>query len=104
MPQTAAAPTEQLRLEDELGPLQRLGESAEYGELLIRLLELAGWKVHRRRAFAGDGVLLIATHRDGWDVTSSGPSLAAAVSPLFQQAIAIRSPHGADGDLDSVVI
>lgn len=88
---TAAAP-----LEDDLGPLQRLGDTVAWGELLIELLELNGWTIHRRRAFAGDGIILLATHPDGWDVEAAGPSVAAAATPLFVQAATIRPPQGDD--------
>lgn len=79
-------------LEDELGPLQPIGPDC--GELLLELLELNGWTVHRRPAFAGDGVLLIATHPDGYDIRADGPTTAAAATPLFWQAARIRPVDG----------
>ena len=80
-------------------PLERLGDSAGFGELLIELLERNGWRVHRRAAFAGDGVLLIATHPDGWDVRAGG-SLGGAAAELFMQAAARVTP----GDDDHLVL
>lgn len=89
MPQAAATDT---AATDELAGLQPIGDST--GELLLQLLELNGWTVHRRRAFAGDGVLLIATHPDGWDIQAGGPTVAAAATPLFVAACSIRPPAG----------
>lgn len=68
---------------------ERLGDSPALGEQLIRILEVANWAVHRRPAFAG-GVLLIATHPDGWDVRAAGATVAGAASRLFEQCVAIR--------------
>lgn len=50
--------------------------------------------MHRRRAFAGNGVLLIATHPSGYDVQAEGPTVAAAATPLFTAAAEIRPPTG----------
>jgi hypothetical protein len=72
-------------------PLQRLGDCAGFGEALIEVLELNGWTVHRRPAFGG-GVLLLATHPDGWDVRAGG-SMAGAAAELFQRAAAIIPPQ-----------
>jgi hypothetical protein len=69
------------------------------GELLLEQLELNGWTISRRRAFAGAGVLLIATHPSGYNVQSSGPTVAAATTPLFIEAATIRPPTGDDLDL-----
>lgn len=95
MPKAAAAPAAE-QPPDELVGLQRLGDSYEWGEMLAQLLELGGWTIHRRRAFAGNGVLLIATHPDGYDLRSTGPSFAAAISPLFIEAVTIRPSRDED--------
>ena len=79
----------------ESEPLQRLGDSAGFGETLIELLELNGWTVHRRVGFAGEGVLLIATHPDGWDIRAGG-SMGGAAAELFQRAAQIIAPRGDD--------
>ena len=73
-------------------PLERLGDSAGFGEMLIELLEHNGWTVHRRGAFAGDGVLLIATHPSGYDIQAGGTPGGAAAE-LFQRAAAILPPQ-----------
>lgn len=85
---TAAAPPS----EDDLGGLEPIGLTC--GELLLQLLELNGWTIHRRRAFAGNGVLLIATHPDGHDIQAEGPTIAAAATPLFTAAATRRPPTG----------
>lgn len=89
MPAAAATPAPAAAADD----LQRLGDSSALGEFLIGTLELAGWKVHRCGAFAG-GVLLIATHPDGWDVETGGRALTGAAVALFERCAAIRSPEG----------
>jgi hypothetical protein len=78
--------------------MERLGETIEWGELLIRLLELKGWKVHRRRAFAGDGVILIATNPAGYDVQAAGATVAEASFPLFMECVT-RIPGGDEEQL-----
>jgi hypothetical protein len=80
----------------DLGSLERLGDSFEFGSLLLQLLETPnaetgdpGWTIYIRRAFAGDGVLLIGTHPllDGVEVKAEGASVAAAAVPFFNDAV-----------------
>lgn len=68
--------------------LERLGDSDSWGQLLIGLLENAGWEV-TRRSVIGDGVLLIATGH-GTSVSAAGDTLAAAAAPLFERVMALR--------------
>lgn len=65
---------------------QRLGESAEFGECLLELLEKQGWKIQRRPGFAGGGVLLIATRRDvAYAVSGDGDTTSSAALCLFNE-------------------
>jgi len=67
--------------------MERLGESFDFGECLLEILEWHGWKIHdTRRAFAGNGVMLFATHPDGYDVQAEGPTVTAAATQLFLNA------------------
>jgi hypothetical protein len=86
--------------------MERLGDTVEFGEILLRMLELAnqetgrpGWTIHRRRGFAGDGVLLIATHPDGYDVSAAGATVAEAAIPLFLECVQ-RITVPAEGQLE----
>jgi hypothetical protein len=65
--------------------VERLGNSDAFGEVLLEILVRAGWVVERRRAFAGDGVLVIARHGD-FEFKAAGPSIAAAARELFHEA------------------
>lgn len=90
----AAPPLE----EQDLGSMERLGDTIEWGQMLIRLLELKGWTVHQRRAFAGDGVILIATNPAGYDVQAAGATIAEASFPLFMECVS-RIPGGNEEQL-----
>ncbi len=68
--------------------LERLGQSDEWGHLLIGLLERAGWEVVRR-PWLGDGVLLIATGH-GTSVSAAGDTLPSAAAPLFERVMALK--------------
>jgi hypothetical protein len=68
--------------------MERLGESIEWGELQLRLLELAGWTIERRPTIGG-GVLVFAS-KAGATVSAAGDTLAEASSALFQRALACR--------------
>lgn len=85
--------------EIELGPMQRLGETLEYGYLLLQLLELAGWDVVVTKPFAGvdeelqtGGVLVIANNGT-FEVKRVGESVAAIASDLFQEAMRLPRPR-----------
>lgn len=65
--------------------MERLGDSAAFGEVLLDVLERNGWLVHRQAAFAGEGVLVIA-RRNGLEFKATGPTVAAAAGELFQEA------------------
>jgi hypothetical protein len=65
---------------------QRLGESMEFGECLLELLEKQGWTISRRPGFAGVGVLLVATRRDvAYAVSGDGSTTASAALTLFNE-------------------
>jgi hypothetical protein len=98
-PSTLEAP-EQLRLPltDELPGveppvplygLERLGETAEFGSLLLRLLELNGWHVAQLRGFAGDGVLVIA-RKGPFEVARTGARLADIATDVFREAMHLK--------------
>lgn len=70
--------------------IPRLGESAEFRSLLLRLVELSGWTVEERPAFGG-GVLVIA-HRPGLPVIARRGETAADVAvPIFTEAMSQRA-------------
>ena len=85
-----------------LGSLQRLGETSEFGYLLLDLLGLDGWEVVVTSAFAGGsaeaearpGVLVIAS-RNGMEVKAVGDSVAAVACELFVEASKWRTRTGA---------
>lgn len=65
---------------------ERLGESMEFGEVLLELLEDQGWHIERRSMFAGAGLLLIATRPDiDHSMCGEGPSVAGAALSLFNE-------------------
>lgn len=81
--------------------MQRLGETFEFGAMLMQLLGLAGWTVVITKPFAGiheleqehaDGVLVIA-ERDGLEVRRTGASLADVASEIFSEAMALLPPR-----------
>ena len=81
--------------EIDLGSMQRLGESFEFGYMLLQLLELAGWQVAITRPFAGvdetlehAGVLVIA-ERGPFEVRRVGETVAHVASDLFQEAMSL---------------
>jgi hypothetical protein len=81
------------RLAEQDGPieLERIGESFEFGWLILELLERAGWLVHVTFAFAGQldgegtrGILVIAAHPDvGLPVEVTGRTVADCATPLL---------------------
>jgi hypothetical protein len=80
----------QLSVYDELdrlehGPLRRIGEGPELGELLLRPLLLKGWRLLEFPAFAGDGVVFVL-ERGGVEVRRTGASLAEVAIELFTEA------------------
>lgn len=68
--------------------LQRLGETTEFGSMLLRLLSLDGWEVVRTRAFGG-GVLVIA-RKGEHEIRRSGGSLADVACDVFGAAMALK--------------
>jgi hypothetical protein len=74
--------------------MQRLGETAEFGGLLLRLLQLNGWEIvgpdDGVTAFAGEGVLVIA-RRGEHEVRRTGPSVAAIAPVLFVEASRLQN-------------
>jgi hypothetical protein len=69
--------------------LERLGETREFGSLLLRLLSLDGWDVGHVRAFAGDGVLVVA-RRGELEVRRQGASVADVACDVFTEAMELR--------------
>jgi hypothetical protein len=74
---------------EQLHGLERLGDSDAFGEQLVRLLEIAGWEVERTRAFAGEGLLVIA-RKGPFELKATGPTLAAAIPDVFEKAMQLR--------------
>lgn len=66
--------------------IPRLGETPEFGSLLLRLLKLGGWEVDELPAFAGDGVIVIARRR-GRVVQLAGATLADVAVPIYKLAM-----------------
>jgi hypothetical protein len=63
------------------GDLERLGETREWGLLMLHLLELDGWKVTIRPRLA-DGVLVYA-QRDRLVIFRAGDTIADVAVELF---------------------
>jgi hypothetical protein len=80
-----------LPLDDVAGDgLVRLGETDEFGSLLLRLLELDGWEVATGLpAFAGAGVLVIA-RKGPFEVKRTAPRLADIATDVFVEARSLR--------------
>jgi hypothetical protein len=85
------------RVGDQDGPieLERLGESFEFGWLILELLENAGWLVHVTVPFAGQldgkgtrGVMVVARHEllDGVDLRVTGRTVADCATPLLVES------------------
>lgn len=71
------------------GGLERLGESREWGDSLLRLLEVGGWTVDRRPAALERGVLVIAS-KNGHEVRDSAETLAEVAGRVFEAAIRVQ--------------
>jgi hypothetical protein len=69
-------------------PLERLGQTQEWGEVLVGLLEQAGWRITQRELIDG-GVVLTATGC-GTSVSAAGDTSAAAAAPLFERVMALK--------------
>lgn len=83
-----------LEADDEL---QRLGETREFGYLLLELLNHAGWDVVVTAAFAGEGVLVIARGVDGIEIKRQGAKVADVAADLFQEAMHMPRPQPTKG-------
>lgn len=69
-----------------MGDLERLGDSDDFGYALIDILERDGWKIWIRRAFAGDGVMIMGEQNElGVTLTASGPRVSDAAVTFFEQ-------------------
>lgn len=69
--------------------LERLGATVEFGELLLRPLVADGWEVEQVRAFAGEGVLVIA-RKGPFEVKRVGGKLADVAPDLFKECVSLR--------------
>ena len=65
--------------------LERLGETAEFRSLLLRLLALAGWQVDVRPMLGG-GVIVIASRR-GRVIERAGAAVEDLAIPIFVEAM-----------------
>lgn len=82
---------------DSLGSMERLGETFEFGYMLLNLLSISGWQVAVPKPFAGldesgerpAGVLVIAT-RGPLEVKRIGESVAAVATDLFGEAMRLQ--------------
>jgi hypothetical protein len=70
--------------QEDLGSIERLGETTEFRSLLLKLLRLQGWTVDERPAFGG-GWLVIAS-KNGVEVCRKGDSLAEISTEVFKEA------------------
>lgn len=72
----------------EPGEMERLGETDVFGDLLLRLVRLAGWEVDERPLLGG-GVLLIATGF-GTAVAAADDTYAGASHALLDRVMALK--------------
>jgi len=74
-----------------MGELERLGDSAPFGWLLLELLELDHWHVHVRAAL-GDGVIVIGHHPDlpRLEIVEAADTVAHAAPPFFARCVEAR--------------
>lgn len=68
--------------------MQRLGETVEFGRVLVGLLEKAGWQVEERPSLGG-GVMLIAIGH-GTSVRACDDEYAGAAGALFERVMALK--------------
>lgn len=85
--QAEATAVEQPEPEPEPWEIRRLGETVEYGSLLLRLLELHGWTVLRLPAIGG--VIVIASRR-GQVVERHGASVADVACDVFTRCSSLQ--------------
>lgn len=88
-PARSEAAPEQLSLDEARWETIPSPSPGEDGYLLLELLDLDGWSVHVRRAFAGEGVALIAA-RGSLTVAMQGPSVADAAPFLVIECARYR--------------
>ena len=69
--------------------MERLGESPAFGFELLDLLGRGGWVVAVLPAFAGDGVMVIAS-RNGYEVRRSGATVAEIAPKVFAEATRVQ--------------
>lgn len=85
------------RTYDSLGSMERLGDSFEFGYMLLELLSLSGWQVNITTPFAGMDetgehraeVLVIAT-RGPLEVKRIGETVASVAADLFGEAMRLQ--------------
>lgn len=78
--------------------MERLGETVEFRSLLLDLLRLNGWVVDSRPAFAGAGVLIIAS-RNGIEVRRYGRSETEIAVEVFSEASRVQGLRAVDEPL-----
>lgn len=71
--------------------MERLGETREFGSLLIRLAGLSGWRPYEQLALDGPSLCWLATDRDATDALPAS-SLDDVAVDLFKQAME-RTPR-----------
>lgn len=85
-----------------LGSMERLGETFEFGSMLLHLMRASGWEIAETKPFAamsetGDqdaGVLVIA-RRGALEIKRTGESLAAIALDLFNEAMYLQGRRAA---------
>jgi hypothetical protein len=73
--------------QEDPGEIAPLGRTQEWGGLLLRLLELAGWTVTRRH-LAGAVILTATGH--GTSVSAAADTYQEAAFAVFERAMALR--------------
>lgn len=71
--------------------LQRLGETVEFGSLLLRIPALNGWTIDKRPALGG---VLVTAMRNGHVVSHWGPTVADVALPIFEAVAALQERSG----------
>jgi hypothetical protein len=79
-----------------MGELERLGETIEWGDAILRTLRLFGWDAIKTTSFAGadgEGVLVVA-EKQGLEIRRTGATLAEAATRVMEEAVRLSPPRG----------